>query len=50
MRYAFLVPLACASLIAFGMWAGGAHLLAPFAMTAFLGASCALHEVRKEVI
>lgn len=50
MRYAFLLPIFGAALIALGMSAGGAHPIAPFAMTAFLGASFALHEVRKEVI
>lgn len=50
MRYAFLLPLSGAALIALGMAAGGAHPLAPFAMTAFLGASSALYAIRKEVI
>lgn len=50
MRYAFLLPIFGAALIAFGMWAGSAHPFAPFVMTAFLRASYALHEVRKGVI
>lgn len=50
MRYAFLLPLFGAALIAIGLLGGEAHPLAPFAMTAFLGASSALHAIRKEVI
>ena len=50
MRYAFLFPLSGAALIALGMWAGGASPLAPYAVTAFLGASSALYLLRKEGI
>lgn len=48
MRFAFLVPLAYAAIIALGMWAGSARPVAPFAMTALLGAAAALYAIRGE--
>ena len=48
MRFAFLIPLYGAAVIALGMWAGSAHPVAPFAMTAFLGAAAALYAIRGE--
>lgn len=50
MRYAFIIPLYGAAVIALGMWAGGAHPAAPFAATAMLGASFALIAIRKDVV
>lgn len=39
MRYAFLLPLFGAALIAVGLLGGEAHPLAPYIMTALLGAA-----------
>lgn len=50
MRWLFLLPLFYALLIALGMWAGGAHPLAPYALTALLGAAGAMFSIREEVI
>ena len=50
MRDAFLLPLFYAALIAIGLLGGEAHPLAPYVMTALLGAAWALRLIRKEVI
>ncbi len=50
MRYAFLLPLFGAALIAIGLLGGEAHPLAPYVMTASLGAAWAMFLIRKEVV
>lgn len=50
MRYAFLLPLAYAAIIAICLLGGEAHPLAPYAMTALLGATWAMCLIREEVI
>lgn len=50
MRYAFLLPLFGAALIAIGLLGGEAHPLAPYVMTALLGASWALRLIREELV
>ena len=50
MRYAFLLPLFYAALVAVALWAGTAHPLAPYVMTALLGAAWAMFLIRKEVV
>lgn len=49
-RFALLLPLFGAALIAVGLLGGEAHPLAPYVMTALLGAAWALRLIRKEVI
>lgn len=50
MRHAFLFPLCGAALIAIALPSGEAHLLAPYVMTALLGAAWAMYLIREEVI
>ena len=50
MRYAFLLPRFYAALVAVAMRAGTAHPLAPYVMTALLGAAWAMFLIRKEVV
>lgn len=50
MRYAFLIPLFYAALVAVAMRAGTAHPMAPYVMTALLGVAWAMYLLRKEVI
>ena len=50
MRYAFLLPIFGAALIAIGLLGGEAHPLASYAMTALLGAAWTMHLIRKEVV
>lgn len=47
MRIAFLVPLAYAAIIALGMWTGVARPVAPFAMTALIGAAWVMYLLRE---
>lgn len=49
MRYAFLLPLYVAVAIAIALPGGGAHPMAPYVMTALLGAAWAMFLLRKEV-
>ena len=48
MRYAFLIPLFYAAVIAIALPGGEAHPLAPYVMTALLGAAWAMFLLRKE--
>ena len=50
MRYAFLFPLFWAALIAIGLLGGEAHPLAPYIMTALLGAAWAMFLLREDVV
>lgn len=50
MRYAFLLPLCGAAAMMVGLLGGEAHPLAPYVMTALLGAAWAMFLIRKEVI
>lgn len=50
MRFMFLIPLFVAALLAIALPGGEAHPMAPYVMTALLGAAWAMFLLRKEVI
>lgn len=49
MRYAFLIPLFLAALFAIGLLGGESRPIAPYVMTALLGAAWMMYQVGREV-